>query len=80
MVRPCGPSPYCHEDRHAAFGVEAAQEIEDRVATMGRRPFCKRLNADANALAREIIDAVKQSEIQFDRQSGHGALDGADFQ
>jgi predicted secreted Zn-dependent protease len=45
-----------HEQGHAAHGIDAAREIERRLPKLGEYPSCDELQAEAHALARQIID------------------------
>jgi len=68
-----------HEDGHAAFGVDAAREIEQRLPQLGQRPSCQQLESDANSLAREIVARHARLEDRYDAETDYGARDGARF-
>jgi predicted secreted Zn-dependent protease len=68
-----------HEEGHAVLGVDAAREIEQQLSQMGQRSSCGRLEADANAMAREIIARYALLEAQYDADTNYGERDGARF-
>lgn len=68
-----------HEEGHAAFGVDAARNIERRLSQMGDRSSCDQLESEANALARDIIARYTRLEAQYDAETNYGERDGAQF-
>ena len=68
-----------HEDAHAAFGLDAAREIELRLFQLGERSSCQQLASEANDLARAIIARHARLEDRYDAETDHGAREGARF-
>jgi predicted secreted Zn-dependent protease len=68
-----------HEDGHRNFGIGAARKIEAALLSIGSRPRCDTLGADANAVAYRILDDFRRKEIEYDRKTGHGRTQGAVF-
>lgn len=68
-----------HEDGHRDFGIGAARDIEEALLSIGSRPSCDRLGADANAVAYRIINDYNKKEIEYDRKTEHGRTQGAVF-
>ena len=68
-----------HEEAHAALGLDAAREVEQRIYQMNGRPSCRQLESDANALAQEIIARYAWMEDRFDAETDHGDREGARF-
>lgn len=68
-----------HEQGHQAFGVKAAEEIEQGILNIGSRENCKRLERDANAFGYKMIAEYSALEKQYDRDTNHGMNDGAVF-
>ena len=55
-----------HERGHATHGIDAAREIERRLSALEKRSSCDQLQAEARALAREIIDRHALMDDRFD--------------
>ena len=61
-----------HEQGHAAHGIDAAREIERQLSNLKEYPSCDQLQAEAQALARQIIDryALKDDHYDTDIRDG----------
>jgi predicted secreted Zn-dependent protease len=68
-----------HEQGHAAHGIDAARQIEQRLSTLGERSTCDQLLAEARALAREIIDRYALKDDRFDTDVRSGRDDALRF-
>lgn len=68
-----------HEDGHRDFGIGAARDIEAALLSIGSRPRCDTLGADANAIGYRILDDYRRKEIEYDRKTEHGRTQGAVF-
>ena len=68
-----------HEDGHRDFGIGAARDIEEALLSIGSRPRCDTLGADANAIAYRILDDFRRKETEYDRKTEHGRTQGAVF-
>jgi predicted secreted Zn-dependent protease len=68
-----------HEDGHRDFGIGAGRKIETALLSIGSRPRCDTLGADANAVAYRILNDYRKKEVEYDRRTGHGRTQGAVF-
>ncbi len=68
-----------HEKGHSNFALQAAQEIEDKLATVAPHKTCSELEATANTIGYQIIDKYVQLEKAYDINTQHGATEGAYF-
>ena len=68
-----------HENGHRQNGLDAAHEIDRRIAALPAQANCSALGAAANALGDEIIRNHKQRDLDYDRTTGHGRTQGARF-
>ncbi len=66
-----------HEQGHAQFGRDAAHAIDRGIANLPAAPDCATLDREANALGRRLIGEHVEREKQYDRDTGHGATQGA---
>ena len=68
-----------HEQGHKNLGVQAAVEIENRIANMGARTNCKELELAANEIGKSVIAKYSRIEKEYDRSTNHGLNTGAVF-
>lgn len=54
---------------YGEFGIQAAIEVEQALKTMAARKSCQQLEADANDLARVIVERYEVRESKFRRQT-----------
>lgn len=65
-----------HEQGHAQFGRDAAQAIDQGIARLSAAD-CATLERDADALGRRLLAEHVEREKQYDRDTAHGAAQGA---
>ncbi len=70
---------FAHEQGHKDLGEQAANEIEQQIASMGPRENCAQLETDANTIARNVMDRYSRIEKEYDRSTNHGMNIGAVF-
>lgn len=68
-----------HEQGHKDLGVQAANEVENRILAMGPRDSCAQLELDANTIGKQVIDRYSLIEKEYDRSTNHGLNTGAVF-
>jgi predicted secreted Zn-dependent protease len=68
-----------HEQGHRRHGVDAAHEIDAAIAAMPPAGSCDALGANANALGMRILQKYQQRDLDYDRDTNHGATQGARF-
>ena len=68
-----------HEDGHAEHGRDAADEVERTLTALPPASDCPTMDRIANAKAQAIIDAHAQDDVAYDRDTQHGATQGARF-
>lgn len=68
-----------HEDEHKNIAVETAEEIEKAIANIEAADNCEELEDKANSLGHSIIEEYKEVQKQYDRDTRHGATEGAKF-
>lgn len=66
-----------HEEGHAQFGCDAAQAIDQGIAALPAAPDCATLERQANALGHRLLPEHAEREKQYDRDTRHGASQGA---
>ena len=66
-----------HEEGHAQFGRDAAQAIDQGIAALPAAPDCATLERQANALGHRLLREHAEREKQYDRDTRHGASQGA---
>ena len=67
-----------HEKGHANTGINVAYAIERKIKNMAR-PTCKQLTKDANAVAYREIWRGNAIDKKYDKDTNHGATEGAVF-
>ena len=68
-----------HEDGHRRNGVAAGDEIDQRVASLPPAATCAALGAIADELGKRIVQRYTQLDADYDRDTGHGATQGARY-
>ena len=68
-----------HENGHRQNGVAAGHKIDQSIAEMPPAATCDTLGASANALGKSIIQKYVQRDVDYDRDTRHGATQGARF-
>ena len=68
-----------HEDGHKKIALAAVAEIQRRVKMLKPQPTCEDFSELLNGTARSVIAEYRQKEIEYDRQTDHGATQGARF-
>jgi predicted secreted Zn-dependent protease len=66
-----------HEQGHADFALQAAQQIEQALMAVPPQPDCDQLSAAANARGHAIIEHTRANERAYDDRTGHGRTQGA---
>lgn len=68
-----------HEDGHRDFGVRGAHEVEQQIRALPAHGSCRELEAAANAAGHRVLDKYRAQELAYDRDTRHGATQGAVF-
>ena len=68
---------YAHEQGHVQFGRQAAQAIDQGIAALPEAPDCPTLERQANALGHRLLAEQAAQEKAYDRDTRHGATQGA---
>jgi predicted secreted Zn-dependent protease len=66
-----------HERGHRQMGIDAAKEIDRVISGMSGR--CDALEARANEAGKAILNKYRQLDLDYDRDTDHGAMQGARF-
>ena len=66
-----------HEEGHVQFGHDAAQAIDEGIAALPAAPDCAALERRANTLGHRLLREHAEREKQYDRDTRHGASQGA---
>ncbi len=68
-----------HEDGHKNHGVAAGQEVMNTLSHFPAAASCQALGAAANTAAQKIVQRYNQKDIEYDRLTQHGFIQGAVF-
>jgi predicted secreted Zn-dependent protease len=68
-----------HEQGHRRHGVAAGHEVDQAIAELPPASTCDALGANANALGASILRKYNQLDLDYDRDTDHGATQGARF-
>jgi predicted secreted Zn-dependent protease len=68
-----------HEQGHRRHGMDAAAEIDRAIAALPKAATCDALGAEANATGLRIVRQYNQRDLDYDRDTEHGATQGARF-
>ena len=66
-----------HEQGHVQFGRDAANAIDQGIAQLPSAADCATLEREANALGHRLLREHAEREKQYDRDTRHGATQGA---
>ena len=66
-----------HEQGHVQFGRDAARAIDQGIAQLPAERDCATLERQANALGHRLLREHAEREKQYDRDTRHGASQGA---
>lgn len=66
-----------HEQGHVQFGRDAARAIDQGIAELPTASDCATLERQANALGHRLLREHAERERQYDRDTRHGASQGA---
>jgi predicted secreted Zn-dependent protease len=66
-----------HEQGHVQFGRDAARAIDQGIAQLPTAPDCATLEREANALGHRLLREHAEREKLYDRDTRHGASQGA---
>jgi len=66
-----------HERGHGRIGIKAARLIEKAVNQLPAATSCQSLEVQANLLAARILQTANYRDARYDRETGHGELEGA---
>lgn len=68
-----------HENGHREIGIAAGEEILRALSDLSSYPTCGELEQIADRAGQSILDGYRQKEIDYDRTTKHGELQGARF-
>ena len=68
-----------HEEGHKDSGLYAARDIESTLLKLAPDTDCNRLSNSANRTGRKIIKKYNQRDIDYDKKTNHGKLDGVNI-
>jgi predicted secreted Zn-dependent protease len=68
-----------HEDGHAEHGREAADDILRELSGLPAADACPTMDGIANTKAEAIIGRYAAEDVDYDRDTNHGATQGATF-
>lgn len=66
-----------HEDGHTRVARETAFAIESRIRSLPEAKSCEALEASAEAARKALMDEAREREKRYDRDTQHGATQGA---
>lgn len=68
-----------HENGHKEHGLMAARAVLVKLKGLGSARDCDTMNREANEEANRVLDVYKQKDRTYDRDTRHGATQGARF-
>lgn len=68
-----------HEDGHQQIGLETAWAVQQALNEVPPQATCAELDQLVDATGQQILDEFRQIEIDYDRETDHGATQGARF-
>ncbi|WP_274690664.1 DUF922 domain-containing Zn-dependent protease [Spartinivicinus poritis] len=68
-----------HEQGHKDSGLFAARDIEKALLGLGSFNNCKTLETAANNKGHQVIKKYNQRDINYDKRTKHGRLQGVDI-
>lgn len=66
-----------HERGHQQIALAAAEAVDSALRQLPVAKDCQRLEADANALAEQLLQDFREREYDYDRRTHHGQTQGA---
>ena len=69
-----------HEMEHVAIGRRYARRIDEGIRRLPQMTFCAALSRAANTLGEKLLQEAVAAEREMDRQTAHGARQGATLQ
>jgi predicted secreted Zn-dependent protease len=70
---------HSHEDGHVRNGSDAADAIVNLLTNFGSRPSCGDIDRELQARGKRIVQQFIDKDIDYDRDTRHGATQGAVF-
>lgn len=68
-----------HEKGHGSISISAARRIEASLIRLPSAKTCTELEIAADTLASRILTTYDYRDLRYDRDTGHGELEGAIF-
>jgi predicted secreted Zn-dependent protease len=68
-----------HEQGHEKLAAQAADEIVTALSSLPLYPSCAELERAADEAGERILEHYRQLELEYDRETEHGATQGARF-
>jgi predicted secreted Zn-dependent protease len=68
-----------HENGHKQNGIEAARELQKSLSQIPSYSSCQSLATAVKELSQKITTKYNQKDLEYDRQTKHGATQGAIF-
>jgi predicted secreted Zn-dependent protease len=68
-----------HEQGHEKLAAQAADEIAAALSSLPLYPSCAELERAADEAGERILEGYRQLELEYDRETEHGATQGARF-
>ncbi|MBK9001344.1 MAG: DUF922 domain-containing Zn-dependent protease [Myxococcales bacterium] len=68
-----------HENGHKEHGLGAARDVLRKLEKLDAEPDCDSMNREANAAANRIVEEYKAKDKAYDKETRHGATQGARF-
>jgi hypothetical protein len=65
-----------HEQNHRDSGLFAARDIEKALLNLDSFPSCQQLELTANQKGHQILQQYVQRDIDYDKRTDHGRLEG----
>jgi len=66
-----------HERGHARNGLAAVRDVQSALTRLPAAPDCRRLESEAHATARRVVDRWKRTDVAYDEATDHGEATGA---
>lgn len=66
-----------HEDGHKDIGIEAANEVVQRVRDLGSYGSCQELGEAINSAGQAVLEQHRAKDRIYDRETNHGLTQGA---
>lgn len=68
-----------HEEGHAGNGVDVARKIERAILATPPAKTCAATSAAASARAEDLLAKAQARDVEYDRETKHGATQGARY-